>query len=72
MSLYRIYQVENEISIKVIDVTNLSLEEINQEILSSEEVSSINDIRWLDIEAISSDHALRKAMKQVNFFSLGK
>lgn len=72
MSLYRIYQVENEIPIKVIDVTNLSLEEINQEILSSEEVSSINDIRWLDIEAISSDHALRKAMKQVNFFSLGK
>lgn len=72
MSLYRIYQVENEIPIKVIDVTNLSLEEINQEILSNEEVSSINDIRWLDIEAISSDHALRKAMKQVNFFSLGK
>lgn len=72
MSLYRIYQVENEIPIKVINVTNLSLEEINQEILSSEEVSSINDIRWLDIEAISSDHALRKAMKQVNFFSLGK
>lgn len=72
MSLYRIYQVENEIPIKVIDVTNLSLEEINQEILSSEEVSSINDIRWLDIEAISSDHALRKAMKQVNFFSLGE